>query len=419
MTVQESVYRGLTAAAEPLAGPVLSLVAPGEGRVLRGERLGRGPFDPVHTWWHAASLGEVAALEPVLEEARERAVAGDFTVTTTTRTGRERARRIWPDRAKLAPLDTPRAVGRALAGRRPRAVLFVETELWPNWVRCAAGSGVALGIVNGRISDRSWPRYRRWRGVVRPLLERMSAVAVRYATDAERFLALGARSEAVRVTGNTKHDRLLDAEPAPLPWTDCVLWTAGSVRNGEEEAILDVFTALRPRFPRLRLALVPRHPVAMRTAVARALEARGLRAAMTSAPGEDDAGADILIVDGQGDLPRYYAAAAITFVGGTLADKGGHNVMEAARFGTPVVTGPHLANVREDADQLEKDGGLVRAARASDLREIVEGWLADAERCEAAGRAAAATAAAARGAAGRALDWMMERGVLSSPDARA
>jgi 3-deoxy-D-manno-octulosonic-acid transferase len=247
----------------------------------------------------------------------------------------------------------------------------------------------------------------------------MNAVAVRYPSDAERFLALGARPEAVHVAGNTKHDRLLDAEPAPLPWTDSVLWTAGSIRKGEEDAVLDAFAALRPRFPRLRLALVPRHPVAMRTALDRALEARGLRAAMTSAPGADDAGADILVVDGQGDLPRYYAAAAITFVGGTLADKGGHNVMEAARFGAPVVTGRHLANVREDADLLEKDGGLVQAARASDLREIVEGWLADAKRREAAGRAAAATAAAARGAAGRALDWMLERGVLRSPDARA
>jgi 3-deoxy-D-manno-octulosonic-acid transferase len=294
----------------------------------------------------------------------------------------------------------------------------VETELWPNWVRTAARAGVRLGIVNGRISNRSWPRYRRWRGVVRPLLERVDAVAVRYGADADRFLDLGARPETVRVVGNTKHDRLLDADPAPLPWTDAVLWTAGSVRHGEEDAILDAFAALRARYPRLRLALVPRHPVAMRTTLSRGLESRGLRAAVTSAPSSGDAAAEVLVVDGQGDLPRYYAAAAIVFVGGTLADRGGHNVLEAACFGAPVVTGPHVANVREDVDALEREGGLVRVASPSGLHDVVAGWLADETKRAAAGRAAGAVAAASRGGAERALDWMLERGVLRPGDAR-
>lgn len=418
MNALEAVYRGITAAAEPLAPLALSVFAPGEGEKLHRERLGRGSFDRVDTWWHAASLGEVAALEPVLEEARARELAGDFVVTTTTRTGREKARRIWPERARLAPLDAPRAVTRVLRGRRPRALLFVETELWPNWVRAAADETVPVGIVNGRISDRSWPRYRRWRGVVRPLLARVGAVAVRYDTDAERFLALGARPESVRVAGNTKHDRLLAAEPADLPWSDTVLWTTGSIRRGEEASVLDAFAALRPRFPRLRLALVPRHPVAMRTVLSRALEARGLQAAVTSKPAPGDAEAPVVIVDGQGDLPRFYAAASVVFVGGTLVDKGGHNVLEAAQCGVPVVTGPHLANVREDAAALERAGALVRVTSGAGLTEVVGGWLGDEARRREVGEAAAATAAAARGAAARALDWMAERGVLRPPEAR-
>jgi 3-deoxy-D-manno-octulosonic-acid transferase len=418
MNAAAAVYRGLTALAEPLAGPALSVFAPGEGRALHRERLGRGPLDPVQTWWHAASLGEVAALEPVLERARARSLAGTFLVTTTSRTGRERARRIWPERARLAPLDTPRVLSRTLDGRRPAAVLFVETELWPNWVRMAAERGIPMGIVNGRVSDRSWPRYRKWRGVLRPLLARLEAVAARYETDAERFLALGARPHTVRVAGNTKHDRLLAAEPASLPWSGVTLWTAGSIRPGEEAAVLDAFRDLRPRFPRLRLALVPRHPVAMRTALDRALESRGLRAALRSAPAPEDAAADVLIVDGQGALPRFYAAAAVVFVGGTLVDKGGHNVLEAAQFGVPVVTGPHLANVREDGAALERAGGLVRVTSGPALRDAVEAWLANPREREDAGRRAAAVATASRGAAERTLDWMLERGVLRPVEPR-
>jgi 3-deoxy-D-manno-octulosonic-acid transferase len=170
------LYRVLTGLVEPLAPGVLAVAARAEGRVLRAERLGRGT-EPVDTWWHAASLGELAALDPVLVGARARGLAGRFRVTTTSRAGRETARERWNGSAGLAPLDLPRATRRFLDGCRPRALILVETELWLNWLLEARGRGVRVGVVNGRVSDRSWRRYRLVRGALAPALGALRAVA--------------------------------------------------------------------------------------------------------------------------------------------------------------------------------------------------------------------------------------------------
>ena len=406
------LYRALTGAAEPLAPALLRVAARGEPAGLRAERMARAGLASADTWWHAASLGEVVALEPLLERARAEGLAGRFAVTVNTEAGRGAAQRLWGERAALAPLDLPRTTARAFDGRRPRALLLVETELWPNWILAARSRGAAVAVVNGRLSDRAWPRYRRWRSFFAPLLSQLGAVAARTEIDAERFIALGAPAEAVRVTGNAKHDRAATAQPAKLPWGAAPLWTVGSLRPGEEGAIFDAFAAVREREPRLKLALALRHPQDWGTLDA-VLAGRGWRVARRSRPVREDAGADVLVVDTHGELASLYAASAVAFVGGTLVPVGGHNVLEAALAGVPVLFGPHLANVPDEARALMGSRGARTVRGADDLVEALGAWLADEALRLADAGACRAAAEALRGGSARAVAWLAERAVLA------
>jgi 3-deoxy-D-manno-octulosonic-acid transferase len=417
MTVASYLYRGTTGLLEPLAGSLLSLLARGESTNLREERLGRIGLEPVNTWWHAASLGEVAALEPVLNRVTDRYPDQSFVVTTTSRSGRARAHQLWPGRACLAPMDLPRGLERALRTRDPERIIFVETELWPNWLTRAHAGDVPIGIINGRLSDRTWPRYRRLRTLFHPLLRRVRGAAVRTETDAERFVALGVRSDLLRVTGNTKFDGLKAVAPASLPWKEAVVWTAGSVRPGEEVTLLEAFDALRSGDVDLRMVLVPRHPSAWPDLEGR-LRARGLRVAIRSRPEAGDRDADVLIVDGQGELTAFYAAADIVFVGGTLVSVGGHNVLEAAITGAPIIVGPHVATVREEVDALVNGGGALGVATTGEMIAAVTDWLARDRRVE-AGDQAKQVAESFRGGADRALEWMLECGLFSGGNPHA
>ncbi len=406
-----AAYRALTALAEPLTGVALRIGAREESAALHAERLARIAGPEAETWWHAASLGEVAALEPILTLAHRHGAAGRFVVTTSTVTGRRAAESLWGEAVSLAPLDLPRAMGRAFARRRPRSLVLVETELWPNWLIEARRRGTAVSVVNGRISDRAFPRYRHLAGLFRPLLAGLRAVAARSDVDADRFIGLGAPGDAVRVTGNLKHDRLAEAAPASLPWTGAAVWTVGSLRPGEERAVLAAFETLRGAHPDLRLVLALRHPDAW-NALDRDLERRGLRAARRSRPAAADERAEVLIVDTHGELPGLYAASTAAFVGGTLVPVGGHNVLEAAVGGAPVLFGPYLANVAEDAEALLAAGGARTVTDANSLARALDTWLGDPAARERAAGAARETARALRGASARTLEFLIERGVL-------
>jgi len=405
-----SAYRGATNVLEPAIRFLYAAWGLGDTASLRAERMARPPMAPIDSWWHAASLGEIAALEPVLSRACDRSLTGRFIVTTTSSAGREAAGKHWPE-VSLAPLDLPRTIAHALDARRPRALILVETELWPNWLRLALDRGTRIGVVNGRVSDKGWSRWRRGAPVSGEVMRKIGAVASRTEEDAERFMAMGVSKDAVRVTGNTKHDREAGSARATLPWNGARLWTAGSVRPGEEAPVLDAFTSLRERFEDLRLVLAPRHADAEPNLL-EALDRRGLRVARRSRPEPSDAGAAVLLLDTRGELESVYAASTVAFVGGTLVPKGGHNVMEPALAGVPILVGPYHANVSTEVKELAQAGGLRVVHDGDELARALNDWLAsDILRVEAA-HAAARVADRSRGAAGRSLDWLVERGVL-------
>jgi 3-deoxy-D-manno-octulosonic-acid transferase len=356
------------------------------------ERIGAGPVATGALWVHAASVGEVTASAQLVALLRGRGRAVQLSTTSTS--GRALCAQLHPDLPhRLAPLDHPWCVDAVLARARPRARVLFETELWPVWIAACERRDVPVVVVSGRISDRSLPRYRwlgRW---VSGSLARLSAIGARTEQDRERFVALGAAPERVRVTGDLK----LDAPDAPraladdlVAWLgDAPLVVAGSTHPGEEEALLAAQRAWEQAGRRAALVLAPRYPQRAGEVLALARRA-GRRALLRSERAGVLAPGDVGVLDTLGELAGLYSRAAVAYVGGTLVPVGGHNLLEPVAVGTPVVYGSQLANVRHAAELLES----VRAGeRAEDAAALAR----------ALGEALAAPAAAAeRGAAGRA-----------------
>ena len=356
------------------------------------ERIGGGPVAPGALWVHAASVGEVTASAQLVARLRARGHA--LQLSTTSNSGRALCGQLHPDLPnRLAPLDHPWCVDAVLSRAQPRALVLVETELWPVWIKACERRGVPVVVVSGRISDRSLPRYRRLGRWVAGALARLFAIGARTEQDRERFLALGAAPDRVRVTGDLKLDPP-DAPRALAPdlaaWLgDAPLVVAGSTHPGEEEALLAAQRAWEHAGRRAALVLAPRYPERAGEVIARA-RSFGRRATLRSAPGGALAAGDVGVLDTIGELAALYARAAIAFVGGTLVPIGGHNLLEPAAVGAPVVYGRHLANVRHAAELLES----VRAGECvADAAELA---------CAIGDAIDAPEAARARGAAGRA-----------------
>ncbi|MCX5793915.1 MAG: 3-deoxy-D-manno-octulosonic acid transferase [Elusimicrobia bacterium] len=361
-------------------------------------------------WVHAASAGEVAAVSEILRRLRERPGAPAVLLSTTTRAGREAAARLASvDAAVLAPIDCWPAVRRFLRQARPYALVLVETELWPNMIELAARAGLRIGVVNGRISERSFPRYRRIARLLHPFFARIDRVAARTEADGRRFAALGIPADRVLVAGNMKYDRLSSgdergrAELVRLGWQGSAVLVAASTHPGEEEIILEAFTGLRRRFPALKLVMAPRH-VERADDAAEAL--RKAELCFCRLGGEAPAEACVLLVDAMGWLPSFFACAAAAFVGGTMVPVGGHNVLEPALAGVPVLFGPHTGHTQEAADALKVCGGGFQAADAAALARIMERLLAEPEFSADSGLKAQALVRSLQGATQRTLEHL-------------
>lgn len=323
-------------------------------------------------WVHAVSLGEVNAAAPLVNALLDGAPGRKVLVTTITPTGSARVRALWGDRVGhvYLPYDLPGMVRRFLAHHRPAVALIMETELWPNLLFGLRDARIPAYIVNGRLSERSLRGYRFLRALLGRALRTLRAVLAQSEGDAERFAQLGA--VAPRVVGNLKFDVAPSAGAADFVREVCgrvegrPCWIAASTHPEEEAPVLAMHAALRERWPDLLLLWAPRHPERFRPVIQQAIDA-GWKVAtrtLTRTPGRDDA---VFVIDSLGELGGFYHCAQVAFVGGSLQQVGGHNLLEPAAAGCAVVTGPHLHNFSDIARRMGEAGAL-RVGR--DAREV-------------------------------------------------
>ena len=376
------------------AAPWLLYAAIRKGKYREGyaaKFLGRVPrrtSNRTCIWLHAVSVGEVNLLAPLIREIEQQRPDWECVVSTTTMTGMALARKKY---ARLTvfycPLDFTSAVAAAMRRIRPHLLVLAELELWPNLVRAARRSGARVAVINGRLSERSFRGYRRIRPLVARLMKQIDLLAVQDETYAERFRALGARATAVQVTGSMKYDGAQTDRNNPatrrlvrlagIAEEDLVL-LAGSTQEPEEAVALDVYRGLSPAWPRLRLVLVPRHPDRF-AAVARLLDDSGIpwqRRTELEDRGPDPA-ARVLLVDVVGELGAWWGTAAVAFVGGSLGNRGGQNMIEPAGYGAAVCFGPNTRNFRDVVSAMLARDAAVVVDGADTLRRFVRRCLED------------------------------------------
>ena len=377
-----------------LATPLISLVMLWRGFSDRSywanfeERFGFGErLPPGGVWVHAVSVGEVNAAAAFVTTLRERYPNIPVLVTTLTPTGAVRARALFKDLAQVRyiPFDLPGSVRRFLKRVQPRLAVIFETELWPNLYYQCGRRKIPLVLASARISSRSVSRYRKLGSLFRDALARPVVVAAQAQADASRFVSLGADPERTHVTGNIKFDfnvpqdigirgrQLRELYAASRP-----MWVAGSTHGGEEEIVLDAQQIVRGAHPRALLVLVPRHPPRF-DEVAHGLQRAGIRFVRRSQQGSAAAAAsaDVLLVDTLGELLDFYAAADVAFVGGSLVPIGGHNLLEPAALGLPILTGPYNGNSVDIAKLLIECGAAEVVRDADELGARVAVLLSD------------------------------------------
>ena len=382
-----------------------------------GARLGRVPAGlrrqaaerPV-VWLHAVSVGEVLAVSRLVGELDRALPAMQVFISTTTRTGQALAReRFGADRVFYCPLDLPWAVRAYLVALQPRMLILAETEFWPNLLAGCFRRAVPVVVVNARISDRSWPRYRMLRGLWRPILARLRATLAQSSTDAERLRAIGCRPNCVSVAGNLKFDvraaqeadatRLLKAGGEGLRFV-----VAGSTLEGEEAALLDAWPRLIAAYPQLALVLAPRHPerfAAVATLLARSGTAWAKRSTWNTF--QPIGAGQVVLLDTIGELASVYSVASIAFVGGSLVPAGGHNPLEPAQFGVPIAMGPHYQNFRAITEDLRAHDAI-RIAPKEELAQTLLDLLGNPAEAAALGARARKVFEAQAGATARSVE---------------
>ena len=415
--MQYAVYNAALACAAPLVRGWIALHP--ELRVLRERFAPPVPGGCAGAVWvHACSVGEVNTAVPLLSALAERFPESPLLLTTSTRTGRELALRIASGiPVTWLPFDTKPAVRGFVERLQPRALVLVETEIWPNLVRETRRAGVPVVVVNARLSPRQFPTYRRFRRILRPAFSMLSAVGAQNETYGDRFRFLGASPQAVRVTGNVKFDAVrteidgrsrLDLRVGCGYGPDTPLLVFGSTRPGDEQLAAQCWSVLRERFPELRLVVAPRHAARLDEAMEPfASEPAVLRSALREGRGVSDA--RVLFVDTMGELAVFYALATVAVIGGSFyPGVDGHNPLEPAALGVATVYGPHMGNFPEASEALLAHGGAVQVSRPEDLCGVLQGLLSDAHACRALGTLGRKAVLENRGATERNADLVVQ-----------
>jgi 3-deoxy-D-manno-octulosonic-acid transferase len=387
------------------------------------ERLGALPLSfnvdrEASIWIHAVSVGEALTTRALLTELRARYPRFKVFVSTTTMTGYDVARRLSDvDGVFYCPFDWTFAIRRTLRVVRPRLFMMVETEIWPNLLRECRQQGIATVLVNGRISARSFARYKLVRGFFRRVLANIDRCCMQSEAAARRIIALGADPSRVRVTGSLKFDSLDWPGIGPhgqsrdrvlrffsrIPDSRPVVMAASTLR-GEDRAAVEAFRRVQARWPQALLILAPRHPERFDEA-AKLVADEGLRVERRTALTVDSSPkSDVVVLDTIGELARLYQIATVVFVGGSLVDAGGHNILEPAVFGRPIVFGPHMRNFAEIAAEFLRNGAAVQVHSTRELADTLVTLVGDPVQRARLGAAARAIVESNRGANARTLD---------------
>lgn len=373
-------------------------------------------------WVHAVSVGEMFVALRLVETLRRKQPDIRFVVSATTSTGRRvAAERMHADDVLIYyPLDFCGPVRRALKQIRPRAIILVETEIWPNMIRIAVRDGVPVVLVNGRISDRSMRGYRYLRWFVRETLESMALLLVQSEEDRRRLESLGAPAGKAIVVGSAKYDDAVVDVPAEtisalrrvtgIPeGTPAIV--GGSTWDGEERILAEVYKRLSKTWPNLRLVIVPRHAERAR-AVEREILRAGLACRRRSTLGDNAAptplgAGEVLLVDTTGELKAFYAMAAVIFVGKSLTQRGGQNMIEAARFGKPVIVGPNMDNFRAVFADFKAAEAVIEVATDAGLEQAIRELFSDGTRRNQYGARARKVVERNRGAVDRTVSRLL------------
>jgi 3-deoxy-D-manno-octulosonic-acid transferase len=407
------IYSALLAAGLLVSLPYWLLQALRHGKYRAGldERLGRIPTRLVTgaarpaIWIHAVSVGEVLAISGLAEELAKRFPQHRIVISTTTDTGQKLAQsRFGGENVFYFPLDFGFAIRPYLRLLRPELIVIAETEFWPNFLRLAHASGARIAVVNARISDRSRPGYRRFRWLLAGVLRQVDLFLTQTAEDARRLEEIGANAEKVQVTGNLKFD-------VPAPPTAAVVASlraalqrgdtspvivCGSTVDGEEPLLLQAFRNVLASYPRTALILAPRHPERFGE-VAELLDTLGIRFWRRSLWSGDPITSGVLLIDTIGELAALYALADVAFVGGSLVPRGGHNIIEPALHGVPIVVGNHTENFR-DIVGLFQSRNAVRVVGPAELPLVLMELISNPAEREELGRRGAETLRAQMGA---------------------
>ncbi|WP_114416777.1 lipid IV(A) 3-deoxy-D-manno-octulosonic acid transferase [Marinospirillum perlucidum] len=397
------LYTGLLTLLTPLAKKRLEREKVNE--LSARQRAGHiSPCKQEVIWAHCASVGEVLAAEPLLRQLEQQYPGKQLVVTTMTATGAQQVRQRLPEaRHYLLPLDLPWNTDRFIHTLNPRLAIIFETELWPNLIHSCKKMLVPVVIANGRLSAGAFDRYSKIRPLVAACLQEVTAVAAKAEEDGQRFVALGLPPERLQISGSIKYDLQLpeglieEAEQLKQTWSGRPVWIAGSTHEGEDLPLLKAHQQLLENQPDTLLILVPRHPQRF-DAVAEMVREEGFSLARRSQGEEVTRSTQVYLADTLGEMLLLFAAADLAFVAGSLEPIGGHNLLEPAAVGTPVITGPHLHNFTEIAVLLREAGALQEIESSQELPELLIKLWQEPQTTEAMQQAGRQVVAANRGA---------------------
>ena len=378
------------------------------------ERLGYCSFTLKNSIWvHSVSMGETIAIAPLVKKLIDHYPDTPFVITTMTPTGSDEVARQYHTYHNVyhcyLPYDLGWCLRRFMRRIRPEACVIMETELWPNMLHTANQFGIKVILTNARLSEKSARGYGRIGSVTRMMLEPVRAIATQTQTDTQRFINLGYPAERCHTSGNLKYDLNIDeqirddARSFRAAARYKRIWIAASTHNGEESMALAAHQQILQNEPEAMLIIVPRHPERFQEVQPLARPYQFTTARRSTATGlQPDC--QVFIGDSMGELMFYYALADVAFVGGSLVEHGGHNMLEPAALGIPVLSGPYVFNFAEIARKLEQAGGLSTVNNSTELAETVSALFADRERCEKQGKQARALVQHNQGALQRQFD---------------